>query len=234
MFVNIPEKLDIKSESISKKELIEGNPLNQAIESKVTAISYKSLQEIISSFTKITDLSDDLVTSDEINILLEIKATRNLLIHNNLVENNFYKQTAGPNIRQYTEIGRKLIIDQDYLYQSLITLRNVLQKFLSELSKKYAQYTKIRAVKELFNYIFKTPVMVFENEFAVDEERDAISYRKDSSRINSLSSSERFYFDVWIAHTHGNRFEFNSGQFFSISNKEKFSYFIKNINLLMA
>lgn len=234
LLTSIPDKLDIKVENISKKELIDGNPLKQAIENRVTAVSYKSLQEIITFFTTTTGLNGNLVTEDELNALLEIKATRNLLIHNNLVENNLYTQTAGPKRRNPVGNERKLTIDQDYLYQSLIVLQNVLQNFLDGLKDKYAQYTKIRAAKELFNYIFKTPVMVFDNEFAVDEERDVISYRKESSKIGALSSSERFYFDVWIAHTHGDRFEFNSGQFFSISDKEKFSFFIKNINLLMT
>lgn len=234
LFTSIPEKLDIKAENISKNELIDGNPLKQAIESKVSAVSYKSLQEIIGYFTTTTDLNGNLVTEDELNALLEIKATRNLLIHNNLIENNFYTHTSGPRRRIAIGNERKLTIDQDYLYQSLIVLRSVLQKFLNGLENKYAHYTKIRAAKELFNYIFKTPVMVFDNEFAVDEERDVISNRKDSSRMGALSSSERFYFDIWIAHTHGNKFEFNSGQFFFISDKEKFSFFIKNIDLLMT
>lgn len=234
LFTGIPDKLDIKSENISKLELIDGNPLKQAIENKVIAVSYKSLQEIITFFTTSTNLNSDLITDDELNSLLEIKATRNLLIHNNLVENNFYIQTAGPYRRNSIGNDQKITIDQDYLYQSLIILRNVLQKFLIGLESKYAQYTKIRAAKELFNYIFKTPVMVFDNEFDVDEERDVISFRKESSKMGALSSSERFYFNVWIAHSHGDRFEFNDGQFFSISDKDKFSFFIKNINLLKS
>ncbi len=230
----IPDKLDIKSENIPKNELIDGNPLKQAIENKVLSISYKSLQEMLKYFTETTGLKDDIVTENELNALLEIKATRNLLIHNNLIENNFYAQTAGPNKRHPNGNDKKLVIDQDYLYQSLITLRNILRNFQTELSDKFSEYTKVRAVKELFNYIFKTPIMVFENEFEIDEERDVISYRKESSKMGALSSSERFFYDVWVAHTHGDRFEFNSGQFFSIGDKEKFSFFIKNINLLMT
>lgn len=228
---SIPDKLDVKAENISKKELIDGNPLNQAIENKVASIGYKSLQDVIAFFTNTAGLSRDSITDNELNELLEIKATRNLLIHNNLIENDFYRQTAGPN-RRSTNYDKKLSIDKEYLHKSLVAVRGVLQKFVTELSEKYVEYTKVRAVKELFKYIFKTPVMVFENEFEIDETKDVISFRKESSRKKSLSSTERFFYDVWISHTHGDRFEFKSGQFFSISDKDKFSFFIKNIDLL--
>lgn len=232
LLTNIPDKLDIKNENITKRELIEGNPLKQTIENKVISIGFKSLPDIINYFTTITNINSSLISDKELNALLEIKATRNLLIHNNLIVNNFYFQTAGPNKRDPLDSGGKIIVNQEYLFQSLITIRNILNKFLNELSIKYADYTKIRAVKELFNYIFKTPLLNFENEFDVDEENDVISYRKPSTSITSLSDSERFYFDVWLAHTYGRKFEFNSGQFFTINDKEKFMFFMNNINLL--
>lgn len=234
LLLSIPDKLDVKTENISKKELIDGNPLKQAIENKVQSVSYKNLKEILSFFTTTTDIKDTLITEDEFNALLEIKATRNLLIHNNLVENDFYLQTAGPNKRSYKGGNNRLSIDQNYLYQSLDTLKSILTKFHEELSVKYVQCTRIKAIKALFHYIFKTPVMVFENEFEVDEAKDVISCLKESTRKESLSSSERFYYDMWVAHSHGNRFEFNSGQFFSISNRDKLAFFINNIDLLKS
>ncbi|MFB9294976.1 hypothetical protein [Persicitalea jodogahamensis] len=233
LLLNIPQKLDIKSENITKKDLIEGSPLKQAVENRIVAISYKSLQEMLNLFVEITGINESTVAENEMNELLEIKATRNLLIHNNLVENSIYNQTSGPNRRSPVGIERKLVIDQDYLYQALSLLRDLLRRLECELSRKYIHYTKIRAIKALFNYVFQTPVMVFENEFEVDITKDTIGLIKSSDRKKSLSSSERFYYDIWIAHSHGNKFELESGKFFSISDKDKFAYFIKNINLLM-
>ena len=125
---------------------------------------------------------------DELNSLMEIKATRNLLLHNNLKENSFYQDAAGPNKRQSQGIERRLIIDQDYLFQSLVNMRTILRNFETELLDKYSGYTKIRAIRQLFNYIFKTPLMDFENEFEVDKERDTISAKllKENKRKRKI------------------------------------------------
>lgn len=233
LFTHIPDKLDIKNESISKTELIDGNPLKQAIENKVNAISYKSLSEILTYFARITDISETLITEDELNSLLEVKATRNLLIHNNLMINQIYKDTAGENIRNANN-GR-LSITQNYLFESLVTIRSILEKFRDALLEKYNDFTKIKAVKNLFDYIFKTPVMDFNHEFDVDAESDTISnVKSETSNRDDLSTSERFFFDVWIAHTNGTNFNFDNGAFFRLdkNNIKKMSYLIENIDLL--
>lgn len=235
LLTHIPDKLDIKNEPISKEQLIDGNPLKQAIENKVNAVSYKNLPDILKYFTKTTGISENIVTVDELNCLTEIKATRNLLIHNNLIENSFYRDTSGPNKRQSQGMNGRLRIDQDYLFGSLVTMRTILGKFKTDLLEKYADYTKVNAIKKLFAYIFKTPIMVFENEFDVDLERDVISYLKpETSRKGGLSSSERLFFDIWVAHSHGNGFEFNQGHFYGIGNREKLGYFIEQIDLLKS
>lgn len=233
LLFNIPEKLDFKSENISKDELIDGNPLKQAVENKINSVSYKNLTEVQKIFAKTTGLPENIISISLTNKLLEIKATRNLLIHNNLIINSIYKEIAGPNQRE-ANAGNKLIIDQDYLFASLTTLRDILNKYKVKLLEKYSDFTKISAIKKLFSYIFTTPIMIFDNEFEVDNQNDSISGLKNSNRRNSLSGSEKFYYDIWIAHSHGTRFEFNSGQLYSISNKDKLSFFIKNIDLLKS
>jgi hypothetical protein len=235
LLTNIPDKLDIKSEHISKEQLIDGDPLKQAIENKVNAVSYKNLSDILKYFSKTTGINENIVTADELNSLTEIKATRNLLIHNNLIENSFYRDTSGPNKRQPNGANRRLRIDQDYLFQSLVIMRTILGKYKTELLIKYADYTKVNAIKKLFSYIFQTPIMIFENEFDVDLERDVISYIKpETSRKAGLSSSERLFFDVWVAHSHGNGFEFNRGHFYGIGDREKLGYFIEQIDILKS
>ena len=235
VLTNIPDKLDIKSEHISKEHLIDGNPLRQAIESKVQNVSYKNLPDILKYFTKTTGINENIVAKDELNSLTEIKASRNLLLHNNLIVNSFYTDTAGPNKREPQGMERRLVIDQDYLFESLVTMRTILQNFKTQLLEKYADYTKIRAIKKLFEYIFQTPIMNFDHEFDVDTERDVIgAIKTETSRRTGLSSSERLYFDMWIAHTHSNGFEFNSGHFFGIGDRDKLAYFIKNIDLLKS
>ena len=230
---NIPEKLDLKTESISKKELIYGNPLMQAIENKVNYVGRQNLSDILKYFTKIAGISNDLIDDEELNNLIEIKATRNLLIHNNLIENSFYKETAGPKIRKGEGMHRRLKIDRKYLYESLLVMRTILRKFRTELTSKYADYTRANAIKKLFEYMFPTPIMVFDNEFEIDEDKDVIgSLKRKTSQKEGLSSSERLYYDIWVAHSHSNKFEFKRGHFHSLSTNEKLFYFIEQLDLL--
>lgn len=233
LLLKIPDKLDFKSENIIKEELIDGNPLSQAIENKIIAISYKSLPEIQKYFAKTTGLDEHIILTQHTDQLLEIKATRNLLIHNNLIVNSMYKETAGPNQR-VPNYDKKLFIDQDYLYSSLTLLRDILSIYKNKLIGKYTGFTKIRAIRKLFNYIFTTPILDFDNEFEVDINNDCIGILKNSNKRNALSSSERFFYDIWLAHSHSITFEFNSGHFYNISDKDKFSFLINNIDLLKS
>ena len=228
----IPEKLDIKTEAIPKEELIDGNPLERAIENKIIAISYKSLPDILKYFIKTTDIIENLIDENEISSLLEIKASRNLLIHNNLIVNNIYKETAGPNIRRPHSQGR-LLIDQNYLFQSVVALRQMLNKIKTALEIKYASFTKVKATKSLFQYIFKTPIMVFENEFHIVGDEMG-SFKSEFSSIESLSTSERFFYDIWLAHSQGKAFQFTGGSIYHLDNNnlKKLKYFISALGLL--
>lgn len=235
ILLKIPEKLNIKNETISKKVLIDEAPLRQVVEDVVNLLSYKNLEEILNYFLKTIGIGENLISSEHINSMQEIKATRNLLIHNNLIENSFYKETAGLHKRNPEGGTNKLPINQNYLYNSILTLKSVLDQFKFEMLNKYSNYTRINAVKKLFNYIFQTPVMKFENEFETNLENDCIgSLKSQTSRNKSLSSSEKFYYDLWVSHSHSIGFKINSGQFYSISDKNKFNFFIENIDLLKS
>jgi len=66
-------------------------------------------------------LSDSDYSNISMDDLIEIKETRNLLLHNNLVVNNLYLQKAGKNKRADGK-GVKLKVDQEYIIQSVSTL----------------------------------------------------------------------------------------------------------------
>ncbi|WP_035335708.1 hypothetical protein [Dokdonia sp. PRO95] len=232
LFLHIPDKLDLKTEVINKDQLINGIPLNHAIENKVNGVSYKNISDILEYFASKTGINSNLVSKDEIDRLLELKATRNLLIHNNLIVNSIYDETAGPNKRNS---GDRLTISQNYLFESIVVLRNILNKFKVALEDKYKTFTKINATKNLFNYIFTTPIMDFENEFNLFEDQDRIGAMKtETSQIGNLSSSETLLFKMWLAHSHNKKFDFKDEYFFRLDNKNrgKLAFLIKKIDLL--
>jgi hypothetical protein len=240
----IPDKLDINTETLSKEVIITGDTLYFAIENKISNISYKNIEEILKYFLKVTSLNETIISNENNNRLKEVKATRNLLIHNNLVLNGFYKETAGiyartpkPVSNRLDRVTNRLEIDQEYLYQSIVILRDILQILRTNLETKYNSFTYINAVKSLFQYIFQTPVMIFENEFTFDRDNDKIlSYNSRQSKIESLSSSETLFFNIWLSHFCARTFEFKASSFHLLDNKnkKKMIFFMNVIDILKS
>ncbi len=230
---NIPEKLDIKNESVRKEDLIEGMPLESVIERVIAHKSYRNLKEYLSFFIKTTDTNVfELFETDDFFYLQEIKARRNLLLHNNLTMNSIYKETAGK--FAHTE-DNGLDINQDYLYQSILRLISILELFISKIESKYKKFTKINAVKNLFDYIFPSNLMTFENEWKVDRKNDKIVSRNmQQSLASGLSSSEKLFFDIWVDHFEGMGRITTNIDFYSLDkiNRDKLGLLISRIDLI--
>lgn len=226
--------MDNKIENISKENLLEGSLLDSIIDAKVINISYKNLSEILNYFYKITGIDNHAIPEELFDNLLEIKATRNLLLHNNLVLNDIYEKTAGKKNRKTNE-SNELPIDQKYLNESLTCLRDILIVFKTKLEHKYRNYTYIRAIKELFKFTLDTSIMVFENEWIVDIERDIIiSHNTEMSWRSELSSGEEVIYNIWYSHIIGCELKFSNYNFYTIVGgfRDKVNFLITNIDLL--
>ncbi|MCG8828978.1 hypothetical protein G1J88_11365 [Tenacibaculum dicentrarchi] len=235
LFTHIPDKLDLKTESITKDELINGEPLRKTIENKVNSVSYKNISEILKYFADITEIPNNLISELELNSLIELKATRNLLIHNNLKINSIYEDTAGPNSRVNESYNGQLNITQDYLFESIVILKGILQKFKNELLIKYKSFTKVKATENLFKYIFPTPILHFEDVFEINKDEDKVGNLKSNEDYKiGISGSETFLLGMWIAHSHQRAFDFNAQYFYRLdkNNRAKFGFLINNIDLL--
>lgn len=236
---HIPYKLENKHENISKQDLLSTDLLEKVIEKKIIEQSYKNLKDFLTFFIDTTDIDIDKQTffeGNDFEYLKEIKATRNLLIHNNLVINSSYLESAGSKARD-NQLGNSLKIDKDYLYNSIVTLMNVLESFNEKLKIKYQKYTRINALRNLFNYIFETQIMEFDNEWIIDEAKDKIiDYNEEKSFYECLSTTEQMFFDIWLAHFRAigkGRINLESS-FFRLDkrNREKLGFLIKVIDLL--
>lgn len=233
LLTEIPEKLDIKSETISKEDLIYGDILEKCIEAKINNVSYKNIKEIIEYFIKITGINQDAFSEFLIDKLQEIKASRNLLIHNNLTINNIYNETAGKLKRE--GIRNKLKIDQEYLFLTLTTLIEILLAIKTRLAEKYQEYTHLKALRELWKYTFKTPIMTFENEWIIDEGKDAvIAHNEAKSKRKDLSHSEQMLYTIWYSHIHRGPFNFENLSFYNLDkySREKVSFILSKIDML--
>lgn len=228
-----PEKIKSKTIEVSKDDILSGGLINKVTERIVVEKSYKSLKDFLNFFFQTTGIEiQAFFENDDFKYLIEIKATRNILIHNNLHINSFYIDSSGEKARAK---NGTLSINQDYLFQSIMTLKGILLHLEELLNDKYARYTKVNAIRNLFDYTFSTPIMSFDNEWEVDLEEDKIiCHKEETSRRGALSSSEKFFYNIWLAHVSG------AGQInlnlsiYSLDNKSraKLGILVDNIDLL--
>jgi hypothetical protein len=126
---------------IGQEQLLNGEVINQIIESKVNRLAYSSLDNFLKTFAKVFSIEvGDLNLLQILDQLIEIKETRNLLLHNNLVTNDFYiKKTR--NVKRANEIGRKLTVDKTYTENSLNLIADFIEIIVIQIRVKYGHFT---------------------------------------------------------------------------------------------
>lgn len=169
--------------------------LRKTAESHITGLSYKSFEDY---FKKAFDHFSiewpdffDVIGND----IKEIRATRNLLLHNNLILNDQYRSTAGPKMRDGSS-GR-IKVDKPYLKQTIEIFLSFEEQLRLKLSEKYKEYTKINANKRLWKFLFTTPVMPYDHFWDYDEKTDTIYALKKGKYEKSLSNSETLLLSLW-------------------------------------
>ena len=154
----IPQKIDKDNLSVTKDELLahQFDLIEVQIEKLLHGLSYRPLDDILDYFCSV--LSLDTKASDLSAPLREIKATRNVLLHNNLVANSAYLELAAQS-RRVAKPGDKLKINQSYLTDSVDALSSFIAEVNRLIRAKYKEYTKLAAIKRLWAFTLKRPVM---------------------------------------------------------------------------
>lgn len=176
--------------------------LKKAAGSYINNLSYKSFDDYFKKELELFSIHwpDFFETmGDQIR---EARATRNLLLHNNLVVNTQYLESAGPKIRQARR-GSKLKVDAPYLKDTVAILLEFATQLNMRLIGKYNDYTKINANKRLWKFIFKSPVMPYDDFWQYDEKTDHIYALKKGRYEGNLSNSETLLLSLWRAHFNG-------------------------------
>jgi len=110
---NVPIELLLQSDNLEKL-------LAEVIRRKITAIAYASPKAYLEYLNNVAGIK----TSDPAFLdYIEIKATRDVIIHNAGVINNVYLQKTGDKSRG--KIGDKLVIDSDYFDHCIATLKRI-------------------------------------------------------------------------------------------------------------
>lgn len=197
---SFPGKLQEKNFTVSKNTLLHKpfDILEDQVQALVLSLAYKNLTELL-DFT-----NENLVDIREFRLkegasLQEIKESRNLLLHNNLIPNSIYDSKAGRLKRATLGGSRRLEIDAVYFVNSINTLKLLCVGMQQGILSKFSKYTRIRAVRELWVYVFGHVDLKFDECWIFDEKSDEILAQK-IDEYPRLSHGEKMFLGVWLAH----------------------------------
>lgn len=227
---SFPQKLPANEFKFEKDTFFENyfTLLRKSVDTYINGLSYKSFEDFFNKLLKHLSLDWPDFHQAFGEDIREIKATRNLLLHNNLVTNEQYVDTAGSKKRA-SERGVKLTVDKTYLQRVLDVLLGFEERLQAKLLDKYKEYTKINANKRLWSFLFTSPVMPYDDFWQYDEKTDHIVAFKRGRYEAQLSHSETLILSQWRAHFNGNggeamnRFSMRS---FDTGNQERVLFFL--------
>jgi hypothetical protein len=227
--VKFPHKLPASDFKFSKEEFFGNyyNLIKKSAGSYIIGLSYKSFNDYFNKFTELLSVSFGEDRDSFLDEIIEIKATRNLILHNKLIVNEQYMQSAG-NKRRDGSKGSKLSCDYIYVAESMKRIIEFEIKIKELILEKYIDYTKIRANKVLWSFMFKSPIMQYDDFWDYDEVKDTIDSYKESPRENNLSGTEKIRLGLWRAHFTGSEGHvkiFNM-KHFDQTNQEKVLFFL--------
>jgi hypothetical protein len=156
------------------------------------------------------------------------------LLHNDLVVNSSYIGKAGK-LKRSNRIGDKLKITKDYLNESLKNVSEIITEIEERIDSKYSKYTKTRALRELWKFMFTSPIMPFDDFWTVsveNEKSEGIVIAKKSSLEGQISNSERMFLGMWRTHFNRNTEYLSNFSMYSldIENQEKMLYFLSIVD----
>lgn len=189
---------DKKEFNLSQETINSENILASIINREVTKLAYSNINEISSSFFNILSISSKYFDSI-IDKLVEIKETRNLLLHNNLVVNSIYLG----NTKSYTRAikGEESIsIDKTYAVDSMKLILGLILDIIQKIRGKYGKYTLTELLSKLWSFTFKNEAIKIESFGTLNLQNDSVDgpFHK-SNHLGFLSSSEQFFWDFWLA-----------------------------------
>lgn len=197
---SFPQKLPANEFKFDKDTFFENyfTLLRKAVDTHIKGLSYRSFEDFFSKLLEYLSLDWPDFQQAFGDDIQELKATRNLLLHNNLVMNDQYIDTAGVKKRE------RAVVDKAYLQGALSVLLGFEEGLKAKLLEKYKEYTKINANKRLWSFLFASPVMPYDHFWQYDERTDQIIAQKQGQYENNLSHSENLILSLWRAHFSGN------------------------------
>ena len=192
-------KNDKKTENIkyevSLDDIKKGNISVNLIESRIDKLGFKNIEILLNK------LSDVLKFDFKIDIdnIIEIKETRNLLLHNNLVVNDMYL-TKTRDIKRADKTGSILTLNVNYIEKSIDIIIETVEKIRNAINIKYGSYSLINLLTRLWDFTFsKSGIPVLIEDFWVINEKKDIIDGPIKPPAEHFGSSQKFFYEVWVA-----------------------------------
>lgn len=191
--------------------------------------TYNKTENLLSNYSSILSLGDlnKLYTKN----LIEKKERRNILMHNNLkVDNKYIRNTkCNPDMR-----GTKLSITKEYLKETIDSFIAILKEMDTQLDEKYSSYTKTKAIRDIWNYLFNSSLLIFEEHWIIKNNK-IIGYNSNHLKtvINNMSSSEKTILSYWLQNFSSSicdKFFKFSDMNMQVSNNRKMVFLVKVFN----
>jgi hypothetical protein len=198
-----PEAYDFKDAKFSKEDILGAtlaiDLIERQIEKNAIALAYESFPEILKEFIKKVGIAKPALDEEVVDRVVEVKETRNMLLHNNLIASRQYVARAGQ-FRPTEAEGRKLPLTREYVSSALTNVGALIEELRNRMNDQYESYTRVAAFRGLWDYLFSSLIMKFDDYWTVDVDKDELSSLKISKWEKQLSSSEQAFLSVWRIH----------------------------------
>jgi hypothetical protein len=196
-----PEKMEFKDSPFTTDQVVGATLAKELWEIKAESLvrtkMYQDVSTVMKYFLATLSINDCPLDQDQVDKLGELKQTRNLLLHADLIANTLYLEKAGLAARA-TRPGQKLSIDDTYLGDCLVTIKFFLVEIERRLTAKYASYTRLAALERLWNYMIANPkITPFDDYWYIDVSNDVIRPRRNHEAEQRMGSSERLFLALW-------------------------------------
>ena len=174
---HFPEKMG--ETQLKTKEVIGTILTSDLLEEKaqgvVRALMYNDIETILEKFGDYTGIVQSYFCPDQVQRLAEFKSNRNEILH-----------------------GGNQQIDSAVLAACLDTIKYFIGEIDTKLRHKYASYTRVKALQELWNFMFFDPRFApFDDFWEADAEHDVVRMKDNKEAEARLSDSEQVFLAIW-------------------------------------
>ena len=196
-----PEKMEFKDSPFTTEQVVGATFTKELWEIKAQSLvqskMYQDVTNVLKYFLTTLSINDCPLNQPQIDKLIELKQSRNLLLHADLVVNALYLEKAGPAARGKRR-GQRLSIDNTYIGDCLVTLKFFIVEIERRLVAKYIQYTQLAALESLWNYMVANPTITpFAEFWEIDVVEDVIRPRHNPEAEQRMGSSEKLFLALW-------------------------------------